>query len=71
MFGWTPEQTKNDSGNVSNANCRGKIRHHNGCQTLFVPDGVVHAPRNTGTLPAAELATYVLVKGKPLTEFTK
>lgn len=40
-------------------------------EVLFVPDGVVHAARNTGTLPAAELATYVLVKGKPLTEVTK
>jgi quercetin dioxygenase-like cupin family protein len=40
-------------------------------EVLFVPDGVVHAARNTGTEPAAELATYVLEKGKPLTEFTK
>lgn len=39
--------------------------------TLFVADGVVHAARNTGTEPAAELATYVLDKGKPLTEFVK
>jgi quercetin dioxygenase-like cupin family protein len=38
---------------------------------LFVPDGGVHAARNRGTVPAAELATYVLVKGKPLTEFVK
>jgi quercetin dioxygenase-like cupin family protein len=36
---------------------------------LFVPDGGVHAARNTGTVPAAELATYVLEKGRPLTEF--
>ena len=40
-------------------------------EVLFVPDGVVHAARNTGKEPAAELATYVLAKGKPLTEFTK
>jgi quercetin dioxygenase-like cupin family protein len=40
-------------------------------EVLFVPDGVVHAARNTGKEPAAELATYVLEKGKPLTEFTK
>ena len=33
---------------------------------LFVPDGVVHAARNAGKEPAAELATYVLEKGKPL-----
>jgi quercetin dioxygenase-like cupin family protein len=38
---------------------------------LFVPDGVVHAARNTGTEPAAELATYVLDKGKPLTVFAE
>jgi quercetin dioxygenase-like cupin family protein len=38
---------------------------------LFVPNGVVHAARNTGTEPAAELATYVIKKGKPLTEFVK
>jgi quercetin dioxygenase-like cupin family protein len=34
---------------------------------LFVPTGTVHAARNVGTTPAAELATYVLEKGKPLT----
>jgi quercetin dioxygenase-like cupin family protein len=34
---------------------------------LFVPAGTVHAARNTGTGKAAELATYVLEKGKPLT----
>ncbi len=39
--------------------------------SLFVPDGVVHAARNTGTEPAAELATYVLDKGKPLTVFAE
>ena len=38
---------------------------------LFVPTGGVHAARNTGTEPAAELATYVLEKGKPLTEFVE
>ena len=38
---------------------------------LFVPYGGVHAARNTGTAPAAELATYVLEKGKPLTEFVE
>ena len=38
---------------------------------LFVPSGGVHAARNTGTEPAAELATYVLEKGKPLTTFVE
>lgn len=40
-------------------------------EVLFVPNGVVHAARNVGTTPAAELATYVLEKGKPLTTFAK
>ena len=40
-------------------------------EVLFVPEGVVHAARNTGKEPAAELATYILEKGKPLTEFVK
>lgn len=40
-------------------------------EVLFVPDGVVHAARNVGDKPAAELATYVLKKGRPLTVFAK
>jgi len=38
---------------------------------LFVPYGTVHAARNVGDGPAAELATYVLEKGKPLTVLVK
>jgi quercetin dioxygenase-like cupin family protein len=38
---------------------------------LFVGNGVAHAARNVGTTNAAELATYVIEKGKPLTEFVK
>jgi quercetin dioxygenase-like cupin family protein len=33
---------------------------------LTVPAGVVHAVRNVGSGNAAELATYVVEKGKPL-----
>jgi len=33
---------------------------------LTVPAGVIHAVRNVGTGNAAELATYVVEKGKPL-----
>jgi quercetin dioxygenase-like cupin family protein len=33
---------------------------------LFVPDGVVHAARNRSSANGAELATYVVRKGKPL-----
>jgi len=40
-------------------------------EVLFIPYGVVHAARNLGKEPAAELATYVLEKGKPLTVFAK
>ncbi len=36
---------------------------------LFVPAGVFHSARNIGTTPGSELATYVVEKGKPLTEF--
>jgi quercetin dioxygenase-like cupin family protein len=38
---------------------------------LFVPYGTVHAARNVGAGNAAELATYVIEKGKPLTELVK
>jgi quercetin dioxygenase-like cupin family protein len=33
---------------------------------LFVPAGVVHSARNIGRGNAAELATYIVEKGKPL-----
>jgi quercetin dioxygenase-like cupin family protein len=33
---------------------------------LFIPAGTVHAARNVGSDNAAELATYVVEKGKPL-----
>jgi quercetin dioxygenase-like cupin family protein len=32
---------------------------------LFIPAGTVHAAKNVGSGNAAELATYVLEKGKP------
>lgn len=38
---------------------------------LFVPSGTVHAARNPGKVNGAELATYVLEKGKPLTTFVE
>jgi len=38
---------------------------------LFVPAGAVHAARNVGSVPAAELGTYIVKKGKPLTEIVK
>lgn len=33
---------------------------------LFIPAGVVHAARNRSSANGAELATYVVEKGKPL-----
>jgi quercetin dioxygenase-like cupin family protein len=33
---------------------------------LFIPAGTVHAAKNVGSVNAAELATYVVEKGKPL-----
>lgn len=38
---------------------------------LFVPTGVFHSARNVGDAQGSELATYVLEKGKPLTEFAE
>jgi quercetin dioxygenase-like cupin family protein len=34
-------------------------------QALMVPPETVHSVRNTGDEPAAELATYIVEKGKP------
>ena len=35
-------------------------------EVLFIPAGTIHAVRNVGSGNAAELATYVVEKGKPL-----
>ncbi len=35
---------------------------------LFIPAGTVHAARNVGRGNAAELATYIVEKGKPLVQ---
>ena len=35
-------------------------------QVLFVPSGVAHKAYNPGTTNGAELATYIVEKGKPL-----
>jgi quercetin dioxygenase-like cupin family protein len=34
-------------------------------EVLFIPAGTVHAAKNVGEGKAAELATYILEKGKP------
>ena len=33
---------------------------------LFIPAGAVHAAKNDGNRKGAELATYIVEKGKPL-----
>jgi quercetin dioxygenase-like cupin family protein len=38
---------------------------------LFVPAGAVHKAKNVGSGPGAELATYVVEKGKPLLVLAK
>jgi quercetin dioxygenase-like cupin family protein len=35
-------------------------------EVLFIPAGAIHAAKNVGTGNGAELATYVVEKGKPL-----
>jgi quercetin dioxygenase-like cupin family protein len=38
---------------------------------LFIPTGTVHAVKNVGSGNAAELATYIVEKGKPLVVLDK
>ena len=38
---------------------------------LFIPAGTIHAAKNVGSGNAAELATYIVEKGKPLVELVK
>ena len=38
---------------------------------LFIPAGTVHAAKNVGSGNGAELATYIVEKGKPLVELVK
>jgi quercetin dioxygenase-like cupin family protein len=35
-------------------------------QVLFIPAGAIHEAENVGTRNGAELATYIVEKGKPL-----
>ena len=41
------------------------------CDVLFVPNGTPHSAKNVGTVNAAELATYIVEKGKPLVAIIK
>jgi quercetin dioxygenase-like cupin family protein len=38
----------------------------NAGDVLFVPAGVIHSAKNVGTRNGAELATYIVEKGRPL-----
>jgi quercetin dioxygenase-like cupin family protein len=38
-------------------------------EALFIPAGTVHSAKNVGSGNAAELATYLVEKGKPLVAF--
>jgi quercetin dioxygenase-like cupin family protein len=40
-------------------------------EVLFIPAGTVHEAKNVGSGNAAELATYVVEKGKPLVVLVK
>ena len=40
-------------------------------ESLFIPSGTAHAVKNVGSGDAAELATYIVEKGKPLVTLTK
>ena len=40
-------------------------------QVLFIPAGTIHAAKNVGSGNGAELATYVIEKGKPLISLAK
>jgi quercetin dioxygenase-like cupin family protein len=40
-------------------------------EVLFIPAGTPHSARNIGTGSAAEIATYIVEKGKPVLVLTK
>jgi quercetin dioxygenase-like cupin family protein len=43
----------------------------NAGDVLFIPAGTIHAARNVGSDNGAELATYIVEKGKPLVEMVE
>ena len=40
-------------------------------ESLFIPAGTAHSAKNVGDSNAAELATYIVEKGKPLLQIVK
>ena len=49
----------------------GKVARVKAGDVLFVPAGAVHTAKNVGSGNGAELATYVVEKGKPLITLVK
>ena len=49
----------------------GKVARVKAGDVLFVPAGAVHTAKNVGSGNGAELATYVVEKGKPLITVVK
>jgi quercetin dioxygenase-like cupin family protein len=43
----------------------------NAGEALFIPAGAIHTAKNVGSGNAAELATYLVEKGKPLLDIAK
>jgi quercetin dioxygenase-like cupin family protein len=43
----------------------------NAGDVLYIPAGTIHAAKNVGRDNGAELATYIVEKGKPLVELVK
>ena len=49
----------------------GKVTRVKAGDVLFVPAGIPHTAKNIGSGNAAELATYIVEKGKPLLALAK
>ena len=49
----------------------GKVSKVKAGDVLFVPAGAIHTAKNLGTSNGAELATYIVEKGKPLLTIVK
>jgi quercetin dioxygenase-like cupin family protein len=49
----------------------GKVSKVKAGDVLFVPAGVIHTAKNIGSGNGAELATYIVEKGKPLLTIVK
>ena len=49
----------------------GKLAKVKAGDVLFVPAGAIHTAKNAGSGNGAELATYVVEKGKPLITLVK